>query len=99
MLGDKAKVSGEVAHPRSVGFVGGDAELGANFEQMPLIAAGCLADNQERPKAQFGVAPALGDEQLTDGFGLVCNGLAFVAGQDVDGEALLGDVEGDDVVE
>ena len=98
-LGNKAKIFGKVPDARSMGLVGGQAELDTNLKQSALIAAGCLADNEEGPEAQIGVAPHLRDEQLADRLGFVRDGVAFIARQDVDGKALLANVEGDDMVE
>jgi hypothetical protein len=67
-LGEKAEISGEMANARSVGLVRGNPEFFADFENMAFIAAGRLADDEERPKGGLGIAPHLGHRRF---FGLL----------------------------
>src|SRR5208337_628720 len=89
-LGDKAKIFGEVPDPRAVGFVRRYLKFLTDFKQMTLVAAGRLADNEERPNVQTGVAPLLRDEQLADHLRLIRYSLALIARQDVDRQGVLG---------
>ena len=66
---------------------------------MPFVAAGGLADDQERTKAGLGIAMHLPQQQLADGLGLVGELVLPVARQDMDREGVLGHIERDDVVE
>ena len=53
-LGQEAYASGEVPHAGAVSLVDGQTQLAANLEHMPFVAAGGLADDQERTKAGLG---------------------------------------------
>ena len=60
-FGDEVEISGEAANPRSMGFARGDPELHAEIENMALIAAGRLADDEQRAEIGLGVASQFGD--------------------------------------
>ena len=65
-FGEKAEIPGEMANARSVSLVHGDPEFFADFENMAFIAAGRLANDEERPKGGLGIAPHLGNQRFAD---------------------------------
>jgi hypothetical protein len=98
-LSEKAEIPGEMANARSVGLVRGDPEFFADFENMAFIAAGRLADDEERPKGVLGIAPHLGEERIADRLRLVRSDALFFGGQNMNNQTILGDFERDDMIE
>ena len=64
---------------------------------MALVAAGCLAHDQESPEIAFAVALDLGLEQAAHGLRPVGDAQLFIDGQRVDDKLLLGDFERNDI--
>jgi hypothetical protein len=84
-LGEKAEIPGEAANPRSMGLVRGDPEFHAEIENMALIAAGRLADDEQRAEIGLGVASQFSEQRLADRFGFVGGDALLAGGQDITG--------------
>jgi len=99
VFGDEAEISAEMANARSMGLVRGDPEFFADFENMAFIAAGRLADDEQRPEIGLGVASQFGEQSLADRLGFVGDDALSASGQDMDDETVLGDFERNDMIE
>ena len=66
---------------------------------MALIAAGRLADDEQRAEIGLGVASHFSEQRLADRFGFVGGDALFAGGQDMNDETVLGDFERNDVIE
>ena len=82
-----------------MGAVAIEAEDDGGFEHMALIAAGGLADDEQGADPLLHVALDLGAQQAVHGSGGVGDAHPPVARQDMEDEFVLGDFDGDNVLE
>src|SRR5271166_2079350 len=80
-FGEKAEIPGEMANARSVSLVDGDPEFFADFENMAFIAAGRLANDEERPKGGLALPPHPANRALRIAAGLFATIPWFSVGQ------------------
>jgi hypothetical protein len=66
---------------------------------MAFIAAGRLADDEQRTEIGLGVASQFGEQSLADRLEFVGDDALSASGQDMDDETVLGDFERNDVIE
>ena len=66
---------------------------------MAFIAAGRLANDEERPKGRLGIAPHLGNQRFGDCCRLVRSDALFFGGQNINNQTVLGDFERNDMIE
>ena len=88
-----------MANACAVGLVHGDPKFHADRKNMALIAAGRLADGEERAKPALGVEPHFGEQRFADRLRLVRRDALFIGGQNMNNQTVFGDFERDDMVE
>jgi len=74
-------------------------KLHADRKNMALVAAGRLADGQQRAKAALGVAPHFDKQRFADRLRLVRRDALFISWQNMNNQTVLGDFKRDHMVE